>query len=70
MNSYTERTWTLITFNTAIKDLMKTYVKYPPRKMQSEVYTGPVTLQQYERFKFIRDALEKDGFSVPLPSGN
>ncbi len=22
---------------------MKTYVEYPPRKLQSEVYTGPIT---------------------------
>ncbi|MCC7084844.1 MAG: arylsulfatase [Pirellulales bacterium] len=70
MNNYTERTWTLVTFNSAIKELMKTYVKYPPRKMQSEVYTGPITLQQYEQFKFIRESLEKDGISIPLPSGN
>lgn len=70
MNNYTERTWTMITFNAAIKDLMKTYIKYPPRKMQSEVYTGPITLPQYERFEFIREALEKKGFNIPLPSGN
>lgn len=61
---------TMITFNSAITNLMKTYVKYPPRKMQSEVYTGPITLQQYERFTFIREALERDGISLPLPSGN
>ena len=44
MNNYTERTWTLVTINEAIEELMKTYVKYPPRKLQSEVYTGPITL--------------------------
>lgn len=33
----------------AIKDLMKTYVQYPPRKQQSESYSGPITLLQYER---------------------
>jgi arylsulfatase len=70
MNNYTERSWTLITFNTAIKDLMKTYVKYPPRKMQGEGYPGPVTLSQYERFQFIREQLGKEGFSIGLPSGN
>ena len=36
MNNYTEHTWTLVTFNQAVRDLMKTYVKYPPRKLQSE----------------------------------
>jgi Sulfatase/C-terminal region of aryl-sulfatase len=30
MNNYTERTWTLVTINAAIAELMKTYVKYPP----------------------------------------
>jgi len=70
MNNYTERTWTLVTFNQAIRDLMKTYIKYPPRKLQSEVYTGPLTLSKYQRFKGIREELEKDGVSIPLPTGN
>ena len=26
---------------------MKTYVKYPPRKLQSKTYTGPITLSEY-----------------------
>ena len=46
MNNYTERTWTMVTFGAAIKDLMATYIKYPPRKLQSESYSGPVTLSQ------------------------
>ncbi|WP_261420984.1 sulfatase-like hydrolase/transferase [Serratia quinivorans] len=51
MNNYTEHTWTLVTFNESITNLMKTYVKYPPRKAQSEAYSGPVTISQYERFE-------------------
>ena len=70
MNNYTEHTWTLVTFNEAIKDLMKTYVKYPPRKLQSEVYTGPITISEYQRFQYVREQLEKDGISIPLPTGN
>ena len=70
MNNYTERTWTLVTISEAIKNLMKTYVKYPPRKLQSESYTGPLTITQYQRFQYIRDQLEKDGFSLSLPTGN
>ena len=63
MNNYTERTWTLVTINDAIKNLMKTYVQYPPRKLQSEGYTGPITLSGYERFQFVRDVLwPKKGF--------
>ena len=70
MNNFTERTWTLVTFNAAIAELMKTYIKYPPRKMQSEVYTGPITLQRYQRFQFVRDELAKEGVSIGMPSGN
>jgi len=70
MNNYTERTWTMITISEAIKDLMKTYVQYPPRKLQSEAYSGPITLSQYERFQHIRELLQKEGVSLPMPSGN
>lgn len=70
MNNYTERTWTLVTISAAIKNLMKTYIQYPPRKLQSESYTGPITLSSYEKFKFVREEMEKDGISIPLPTGN
>ena len=70
MNNFTEHTWALVTINQVTKDLMKTYVKYPPRKLQSEGYAGPLTLTQYERFKFMRDELEKNGFSLTMPNGN
>jgi arylsulfatase len=70
MNNYTERTWTLVTINEAVREKMKTYVKYPPRKLQSEVYTGPITLSQYQRLQYVRDMLEKEGISIPLPTGN
>jgi arylsulfatase len=70
MNNYTERTWTMVTISAAIQDLMKTYVKYPPRKLQSEVYTGPLTISQYEKFQHFREMLEKGGFKIPVPTGN
>ena len=70
MSNVTERTWTLVTINAAITDLMKTYLKYPPRKLQSETYSGPLTISQYERFQHLRDSLAKDGFNLPMPTGN
>ena len=70
MNNFTERTWALVSINAAIADLMKTYIKYPPRKLQSEVYTGPITLSNYQRFQYVRDALQKQGFTIGLPTGN
>jgi arylsulfatase A-like enzyme len=70
MNNYTERTWTLVTISGAIKDLMKTYVQYPPRKLQSMTYTGPITISNYQKFQWVREQLGKEGVNIPLPTGN
>ena len=70
MNNYTEHTWVLVTISDAIKELMKTYIKYPPRKIQSEAYSGPITITQYERFKHIKEQLGEQGFKIGLPTGN
>ncbi|MGH3643186.1 MAG: arylsulfatase, partial [Mycobacterium sp.] len=70
MNNYTEHTWTLVTINEAIKELMQTYLKYPPRKLQSEGYAGPITVTQYQRFQFLRESLAAEGLNIGLPTGN
>ena len=70
MNNYTEHTWTLVTVGAAVKELVQTYLRYPPRKQQSEAYSGPITLGQYERFEHVRDMLAKQGVNIPLPTGN
>jgi arylsulfatase len=70
MNNYTERTWTLVTINEEVRKLMKTYIDNPPRKLQSEVYTGPITISNYQKFKWVREQLGKEGISLPLPTGN
>jgi hypothetical protein len=49
---------------------MATYVQYPPRKVQSYGYTGPLTLSDYQRFQTVREELAKDGVHIPLPTGN
>ncbi len=70
MNNFTERTWVMVSISDAIKEFMKTYVKYPPRKMQSETYTGPITISNYQKFQWLREKLEKDGFEMSMPTGN
>ena len=70
MTNWTERTWTMVTVTEAIKGLMKTYVQYPPRRLQSMTYTGPITISNYEKFQWVREQLAKEGFSLPMPSGN
>jgi hypothetical protein len=70
MNNYTERTWAMVTMSEAVKKLMATYLEYPPRKLQSQVYTGPITISQYERFQNVREMLGKEGITLPMPTGN
>jgi len=70
MNNFTERTWIGVIMGDELKKVMATYVKYPPRKLQSASYTGPITISGYERFQWIRDELAKEGVSIPLPTGN
>lgn len=70
MNNFTERTWMGVVMGEELKKVMATFVKYPPRKMQSVGYTGPITLSNYEKFQWVRDSLAKDGVTLPMPTGN
>jgi arylsulfatase len=60
----------MITISDEIKKLMQSYVKYPPRKLQSETYTGPIEISKYQQFQWVRDQLSKEGFNIELPTGN
>ena len=70
MTNWTERTWVMITISDDINKLMKTYVQYPRRKLQSAVYTGPIEISKYQQFQWVRDQLAKEGVDIPLPTGN
>jgi hypothetical protein len=70
MNNFTERTWMGVVMEQELQKIMATYLKYPPRKVQSYGYTGPITLSGYERFQFVRDQLQKEGVHISLPTGN
>ena len=70
MTTFTESTWAVVPANESVSKLMKTYVEYPPRKLQSETYTGPITISKYQLFKSLQGQLAKEGFSIGLPTGN
>jgi arylsulfatase len=70
MNNFTERTWMGVVMEEELKKVMKTYVEYPPRKVQSYGYTGPITLSDYERLQTVREVLAKEGVNIPMPTGN
>jgi arylsulfatase A-like enzyme len=67
MNSFTENTWVAPIMGEAVKKLMESYIKYPPRKLQSDGYTGPITITNFQKFQWLREQLAKDGFSLGLP---
>jgi arylsulfatase len=46
---------------------METFVQYPPRKLQSDGYTGPITITDYQKFEWLREQVKKDGFNLSLP---
>ena len=50
-----------------LEKVMKSFVQYPPRKLQSDGYTGPITISGYEKFESIRKQLED--YNIDLPMG-
>lgn len=70
MNNFTERTWAMVPINAALVELMKTYVQYPPRKLQGTIYSGPIEITKYQQFQWIREQLEKEGVTLHFPTGN
>ncbi|MHC8307043.1 arylsulfatase [Pseudomonas sp. PB3P13] len=70
MTNFTEHTWSVVPISAAIMKLMKTYVDYPPRKLQSMGYDGPVLLSQYQKFESVRESLKKEGINLSMPNGN
>jgi arylsulfatase len=53
-----------------LNKVMKSFVEYPPRKLQSEGYTGPITISAYQKFEWLRAELAKEGVKLPMPTGN
>jgi len=70
MTNFIESTWAVVPINEETAKLMKTYVDYPPRKIQSETYTGPITLSRYFQMKQVQEQLKSEGISLPWPTGN
>jgi len=70
MNGFTEHTWMAPVMGKEIERVMKTFIEYPPRKMQSETYSGPITISAYEKFSWLREQLKRDGVHIQMPTGN
>jgi arylsulfatase len=70
MNSFVENSWMVSVINNEIAKVMKTYIQYPPRKLQSVAYTGPITITNYQQLESVRQQLAKDGINLTMPTGN
>lgn len=70
MNNFTETTWMGVVMGQELEKVMKTFIEYPPRKLQSVGYTGPITISNYQKFQWVREQLAKDGITLTLPTGN
>jgi len=58
MNNFTEKTWFLPTIQNIIGDFVKTYEKYPPHTVQSNLYPGPTTISDFLMFKHVQEKLK------------
>ena len=65
MNSHTEKTWTLVIFNKATQDLLKTYTDYPPRPLQSEVFTGSMGITEFRNIERAKKMMQEKGIKLP-----
>lgn len=61
MNSFSENTWTMVMMGEYVNKLLKTYEQYPPRPVQSEGYSGPMTITRYRQLQEINKELQKEG---------
>jgi arylsulfatase A-like enzyme len=58
MNNFTESTWLGPVMGQQLEGLMKTYMKYPPRKLQSDGYTGPINISTYQKVEELKQQLQ------------
>jgi arylsulfatase len=66
MTTFTESTWTGPLMGQELEKVMKSFVQYPPRKLQSEGYTGPITISGYEKFENVRKQLKEYNIDINL----
>ena len=67
MNNFTESTWMGPVMGQELEKVMKSFVRYPPRKLQSDGYTGPITISGYEKFESIKKQLQN--YKIDINTG-
>jgi arylsulfatase len=47
--------------------VMKSFAKYPPRKLQSDGYTGPINISTYQKVEELKKQLQN--YKIDLTPG-
>lgn len=55
MTTWTEKTWVVPLAMQKMQEVMATYQKYPPRKMQSDLLEMPLTIDKFREMKGLKD---------------
>src|SRR5499427_4111028 len=64
MNNFTESTWMGPLMGQELEKIMKSFIQYPPRKLQSMGYTGPITISGYERLQNVQKQLQENKINI------
>lgn len=64
MTSGRENTWTAPFFMELLGKVIEGYKKYPPRKMQSDATSGPLTIDRFRAIQEIAPLLKKQGIQI------
>jgi arylsulfatase A-like enzyme len=58
MTNFTEHTWLAPIMGDQLETVMKSFLKYPPRKLQSEGYNGPIKISTYQNLMDLKQQLQ------------
>lgn len=65
MNPYSDTTWVAPLMTNELDKIAKSYAKYPPRPMQSLVYTGPMTITRFRTIEQVKELMKKKKVELP-----
>ncbi len=64
MTTGRENTWAMPFFGEELASVLKSYEQYPPRKMQSETYSGPMTISRFRFIEQVAPQLKEQGITL------
>ena len=62
MTSFEENTWTGVMYGKYMNKIIESYIKYPPRPMQSVAFGGSLSITRFLQLQEINKALHKSGY--------